>query len=126
MTAVFDSSAVLAVVFDEPGAGAIVPRRVGACTSTVTLSECLSKMLDRGFSQDTAQETLQDFGLNVVAFDDAQVWRAGALRSRYRRKNLSFADCACLALAAETGLPALTGDRLWAQLDHGIPVEVFR
>jgi PIN domain nuclease of toxin-antitoxin system len=126
MSVVFDSSALLAVVFDERGAGAIVPRRVGACTSTVTLSECLSKMLDRGFNQDTAREILLDFGLDVVAFNDAQVWKAGVMRARYRRSGLSFADCACLALAAETGLPALTGDRLWAELDHGIPVEVFR
>lgn len=126
MTLVFDSSAVLAVVFDERGAGAVAPRRAGACASTVTLSECLSKMLDRGFAEDTAREILHAFGLKIVAFDEAQVWRAGVLRSRYRRDNLSFADCACLALAAETGLPALTGDRLWADLDHGIPVEVFR
>ena len=126
MSVVFDSSALLAVVFDESGAGAIVPRRIGACTSTVTLSECLSKMLDRGFAEETAQEILLDFGLDVVAFGDAQVWKAGVMRARYRRSGLSFADCACLALAAETGLPALTGDRLWAELDHGIPVEVFR
>lgn len=126
MTLVFDSSAVLAIVFDERGAGAIANRRVGACVSTVTLSECLSKMLDRGFGQDIAQDILLGLGLDIVAFDDAQVWRAGALRSRYRRKNLSFADCACLALAAEAGLPALTGDRLWAELDHGIAVELFR
>ncbi|TVQ57285.1 MAG: PIN domain-containing protein, partial [Rhodobacteraceae bacterium] len=92
MTLVFDSSAVLAVVFDERGAGAVEPRRVGACTSTVTLSECLSKMLDRGFAQDAAQEILLDFGLDVVAFDGAQVWRAGVLRSRYRRSGLSSAD----------------------------------
>ena len=126
MTVVFDSSAVLAVVFDERGAGAVTPRRIGSCTSTVTLSECLSKMLDRGFGQEAAQEILHGFGLEVIVFDEVQVWRAGVLRSRYRRRNLSFADCACLALAAETGLPALTGDRLWAELDHGIPVEVFR
>ena len=126
MSLVLDSSAILAVVFDERGAEAVSPRRGGAFVSTVSLAECLSKMLDRGFGQAMAQEILHGFGLKAIPFDDKQVWRAGVLRSRYRRANLSFADCACLALAAETGLPALTGDRLWAELDHGIPVEVFR
>ena len=39
---------------------------------------------------------------------------------------LSFGDRACLALARRLGLPALTAERAWAELDLGIPVEVFR
>ena len=126
MTVVLDSSAILALVFDEPGAAAVEARRVGAAVSAITLSECLSKMIDKGFDRDTAIGGLHVLGLRSVAFQGAQAWETGVLRARYRRSGLSFADCACLALAAETGLPALTGDRLWAELDHGVPVEAFR
>lgn len=126
MTAVLDSSAILALVFDERGAASVEARRVGAAVSTVTLSECLAKMIDKGFDHEMAIGGLHILGLHSVAFEGAQIWKAGAMRARYRRSGLSSADCACLALAAETGLPALTGDRLWADLDHGVPVEVFR
>ena len=126
MTVVLDSSAILALAFDELGAASVEARRRGAVVSTVTLSECLSKLLDHGLNQGDATAALRAFGLKSSVFAGAQVWRAGALRSRYRRSGLSFADCACLALAAETGLAALTGDRLWAALDHGVPVELFR
>ena len=126
MTVVLDSSAILALAFGELGAASVETRRQGAMVSTVTLSECLSKLLDHGLKQAEATAALRALGLVSVAFTGGQVWRAGALRSRYRRSGLSFADCACLALAAETGVTALTGDRLWATLDHGVPVELFR
>lgn len=126
MSAVLDSSAILALVFGEPGAASVAARRVGAAVSTVTLSECHAKLIDRGLSAADSAAALRAFGVRVVAFGGSQIWHAGAMRARYRRSGLSSADCACLALAAETGLPALTGDRLWAELDHGIPVEVFR
>ena len=126
MTVVFDSSAILAIVFEERGAEAVEARRGDAAVSTVSLSECQSKLIDKGFAPRDASDALRVLGLRQIAFAGEQIWRAGALRARYRRAGLSFADCACLALAAEAGLPALTGDQVWADLDHGIPVELFR
>lgn len=126
MTYIVDSSAILAVLLGEHGADAVRDRLDGAAFSAVTASESYSKLLDRRYSQDDARLALDGLGLLCRPLVEEAAWRIGALRSRYRRSGLSFADCACLALAAETGLPALTGDRLWAELDHGIPVEVFR
>jgi PIN domain nuclease of toxin-antitoxin system len=48
------------------------------------------------------------------------------LRALTRAYGLSFGDRACLALARRLGLPALTAERAWAELDLGIPVEVLR
>lgn len=39
---------------------------------------------------------------------------------------LSLGDRACLALAAELGIPALTADQTWAGLDIGVKVELIR
>ena len=35
-------------------------------------------------------------------------------------------DSACLALAAELGVPALTADQAWAGVEAGVEVEVIR
>jgi PIN domain nuclease of toxin-antitoxin system len=123
---VADASAVLAVLRGERGADAARARLGGALLSAVNFSECVAKLIDRGLYLDEARLMIESLGADVAPFSPAQALSAAVLRSRYRKRDLSFADCACLALAAETGRPALTGDRLWAELDHGVPVEVFR
>jgi ribonuclease VapC len=39
---------------------------------------------------------------------------------------LSLADRACLALAQHEGLPAVTADRKWAQVDIGVDIRLIR
>jgi PIN domain nuclease of toxin-antitoxin system len=51
---------------------------------------------------------------------------AGLLASKTRRRNISLADRACLSLAMELGMPVLTGDRAWRDLDLGVEVRLFR
>lgn len=126
MSYVADASAVLAVLRGERGADAARTRLRGALFSAVNFSECVAKMIDRGHFLDEARLMIESLHVDVAPFSRAQALTAGLLRSRYRKRDLSFADCACLALAAETNRPALTADRLWADLDHGIAVEVFR
>lgn len=126
MSVVLDSSAVLALMLGEPGAERVRERLHGSLLCSVNLSEVTTKLLDRRYVEDIARLAFEGLAVCVVALDEERAFRAGVLRSRYRRSGLSFADCACLALAAERGWPVLTGDRLWADLDHGIPVEVFR
>jgi ribonuclease VapC len=46
-----------------------------------------------------------------VSFDTAQAKLVADLRSLTRVRGLSFADCACLAVARTVGLPAMTADR---------------
>jgi PIN domain nuclease of toxin-antitoxin system len=43
-----------------------------------------------------------------------------------RQAGLSLGDRACLALGLTRGLPVLTADRVWAQLDVGVEVVVCR
>jgi PIN domain nuclease of toxin-antitoxin system len=39
---------------------------------------------------------------------------------------LGLADRACLALALELGVPAMTADRAWAELDADVAINVVR
>lgn len=123
---VLDASALLALVFDEKGGALVRERLDDGVLSAVTLAESHAKMLDRGFAPSDAESVLIGLGLTLVDMTAGLAFRCGALLSAYRRDGLSFADCACLALAAEMDAPVLTGDRKWTELDHGVEVELFR
>ena len=62
----------------------------------------------------------------MVRFDRTAAYRAGLLRVATRQAGLSFGDRACLALAAERGVPALTADRRWSELALDIDVRLVR
>lgn len=121
-----DSSAVLALVFQEPGREHVAAALRGARISTVNLTEILSKMLDRGLSLEQAKAQMRDFSPVAMDFDQDLAIQAGLLRSATRHKGLSLGDRACLALAMREKLPVLTTDRAWADLDLGVEVVLIR
>ena len=125
---VFDSSAVLAVVFDEPGAEQAIRwlEEDDAVISSVNHAEVLAKMLDKGLSEaDVAAITLQ-LPLQVVPFSAQQARIAGSLRPATRSLGLSLGDRCCLALATEqAGAQVITADRPWAQLT-GFDIALIR
>lgn len=123
---VLDASAVLAVLRAEPGFEAIVFQMAGALLSTVNQAEVVGKLAGCGTSAAVIDEALGTLGLELVPFDPALARAAGLLRPVTKTHGLSLGDRACLALAQARGLPAITTDRAWAELDVGIPVRVVR
>lgn len=125
---VLDTSAILALVKREPGADLVAGLLPQAAVSTVNLSEAMAKLVDRDPGRPRlAWEALRRLGLSVIVdFDSDLARRAGALRAATRKQGLSYADRACLALAGRAGLPAITADRRWADLDIGIAVRLLR
>ena len=116
---VFDSSAVLAPIFDEPGAD-MAARLMGAdeaVISSVNQAEVLGKLHDNGLSPSDVAAIAQQLPLTVVPFTAEQARLAGDLRPSTRALGLSLGDCCCLALAKQ--LPdatVVTADRPWAGL----------
>lgn len=126
MKAVLDTSALLALIFGEPGADRVVQRIDGARVSSVNLAEFAGKLVERGYADADAEAAALRLPVAVVPFDAAQALAAGLLRRATRPAGLSLGDRACLALAQADGLPAVTADRAWGGLDLGVPVEVIR
>ena len=132
MTAVLDASALLALLKGEPGAERVAEAlERGAYLSAVNLAEVLSKLADWGEDPAEAQARMAQVGLlgaavEVLPFTEEDALEVARLRALTRAHGLSFGDRACLALARRLGLPALTVERAWAELDLGIPVEVLR
>ncbi len=138
--AVLDSAAVLAFAFDEPQAGIIEQQLPSSAASTVTVAEVYAKLLRRGSDPERIGPLLVELGLRVERFTladaiaSAQVERLDMARREqlgedadpHLRKQLSLGDRCCLALALRLGVPAVTADRVWADLGDPVKVQLFR
>ena len=123
---VLDASALLALLNQEVGSEVVGAAISQTVISTVNLSEVIAKLADKGLPRDVITSALEGLGLEVVEFDQEQALTAGLLRSKTKVAGLSLGDRACLALAFQLGLPALTTDRIWDTLNLDIEVRVIR
>ena len=126
MSVVFDSSALLAISFDEAGTQHAVRGLKDGMMSAVNVAEVISRYVDQGASKEEARASLQAFGLEIRPFDETQAITAGLLRTATQKLGLSLGDRACLALAVQEGATVFTADRTWAALDLEIEVELIR
>ena len=122
---VLDSSAVLALLFREPGAEAVASALPGALLSVVNFAEVITKLTDRGMRSGQARVAIEAIGVVLVDFDVRQAEVCGELRALTRPLGLSLGDRACLALAGIRNLPALTADTVWSQAP-GVEVRQIR
>ena len=123
---VLDSSALLALLFFEPGCERVAELVPRSCMSTVNLAEVLGRLARDGRALDAALGQIERMRIVWVDFDRELAIGAAALLVPTASLGLSLGDRACLALARLRNLPAVTADRAWAQLDLGIRVEVLR
>ena len=126
MSVVFDSSALLAISFDEAGAERAARGLKDGMMSAVNVAEVISRYVDQGASEEEARASLQAFGLEIRPFDETQAMAAGLMRTATQKLGLSLGDRACLALAVQEGATVFTADRTWAALDLEVDVELIR
>lgn len=125
---VLDASAVLAMIFMEPGgerlSAALEADEPAMFMSAVNYCEVLSKLIRNGDHIDgqTLAPILQN--VEVVPFLREDTEFAASLT--LVRGALSLGDRICLTLARELGATVWTADRVWAGLDCGVDVELIR
>lgn len=124
--AVLDSSAILALFFQEPGAGIVAPILRGALLSTVNLAEVHTRMIDRGALPQQAWNWIQGLQCEVCFFTEEQARIAAELKPITRPFGLSLGDRACLALAIDRKATVYTTDKVWKSLPLGIRIEAIR
>ena len=86
----------------------------------------LAKLGDRGVTEAEQRVIRMSLDIEIRSFDESSAWRASSLRGGTKSRGLSIGDRACLALALEEGLPALTTDSAWSALDVGVDVRALR
>lgn len=126
MTLVFDTSAILAVLRNEPGAESLAERFHGGAISAVNLAELITHGVRSGVAAEEIRADFSGLKIAVHPFDEQAATATGALTAETQRLGLSLGDRACLALAQSLGGTAITADRAWAKLKLGISIEVFR
>lgn len=126
MSIVYDSSAVLAILLDEPGGRRAAETLDHGVLSAVNASEVVARLIDQGAKDDDARGALQGLDLAIRPFDESLAVAAGLLRRSTRRRGLSLGDRACLALALRERAPVLTADRTWTALELDVEVELIR
>jgi ribonuclease VapC len=125
MPLVLDTSAVLAILFREPGQDVVRSAlHEGALLSTVNFAEAITRLVRDGIAADRAAAAITALPIGLRELDAKLATHAGALFAQTRPFGLSLADRACLALARQEGVPALTGDRVWLQVAPLVGVEV--
>lgn len=123
---VLDSSAILAMIFDEPGADAVLAQCPGGLLSAVNLDEILHKVARRGMDPLSVEEYLAEAGVTVVPFDHVQARQTAALHPQVYGTGTSFADRVCLALAMTAQKPVLSSDAAWVNLGLNVDVTLIR
>ena len=126
MSIVLDSSAVLVLLWKEPGADMITKSIAYASISAVNASEVVAKMVDRGIDDATAEHILLTLGLNIINFDTPTAIMTAQLRRETKSLGLSLGNRACIALGSAQKCTILTADRAWSQIDMDVHIDLIR
>ena len=128
MTVVIDSSALIAYLWDEPGADTVHSQLEGGLVSSVNFSEVALRLARDGSDPRPLLEDLLDSGLDVLDFTFPCALRLIDVRVAETRRGigLSLGDRCCLATALAEELPVLTADREWAHFSDVLDVRLIR
>lgn len=121
---VVDSSAILALICDEPGKEIVEAILDKAIISSVNLSEVLTVTNRNGFNSEQIENLLRNIFPKIIAFDAKQAVISANLDKITRKCNLSFGDRACLALAKIHNSKVITADRIWQEIASDIKLDI--
>lgn len=115
------------MLFEEPGSDRVLDwlDEGQSLVSSVNYSEVLAKLLERGATPLQADASWRIFDIDIVPLTAQHARAAAGLRPGTQPLGLSLGDRACLALARERSLPAVTADRAWTQIG-GVEVQLIR
>jgi PIN domain nuclease of toxin-antitoxin system len=123
---ILDTSAVMAIVLDEPGREVAAGLAPGSVLSSVNLAEIITKCIEKSVPPEIAEAYIREGDIEIVDFDADLAFLAGDLFMRARKGVLSLGDRACLATAIKLKGTAVTADRVWAELALPCKVELIR
>lgn len=126
MSIVVDSSAILALLYDEPGADRVKAAMPDARLSAVSAAEVLSKLYERGGSAAAVGGVARGLRANVDPFTLEHAEAVARMRPATRKLGLSLGDRACLALGESLSGVVLTADKAWVGAVDGVEVELIR
>lgn len=123
---VLDASAIIAFLLQEPGAAIVGEYLTDGIASAVNIAEVVTRLSDLDMGDVQIRRSMSVLGLEIRPFDLEAAYAVAVMRAKTRNKGLSLGDRACLALANQLSVPALTADRVWAELDIDVEIQLIR
>lgn len=129
--AVLDASALLAYLYDEPGASVVEEALAHrAVISIVNWAEVLSTVAALGGDPQTIaswfeEQGLLNQGLTILPLTDEDALLVANLYLITKEMHLCLGDRACLGLAQRLALPVLTADAAWKNLNIDVEVRLI-
>ena len=121
---VLDTSAVLAIIYNEPGADVARRHASTGSISRVNVAEVLTDLVRAGYGDAAeARDLFRRVRLRVLDVLDDHLERVAELK---QIRGLSLGDCFCIALGEAQREPLITADTQWATLDLAAPVQLIR
>ena len=114
---VFDASAILALLRDEPGADVVAQHIGDGLISAVNVQEVVKGLLRREVPIDAALAMLDALHLDVRPHGRDDAVAAANLYPATKAFGSGLGDRTCMALAIAEGLPVLTADQEWARIE---------
>ena len=93
---VFDASALLVAILNDPGAEKITQHVDDCVMSTVNITEVRTKLYDSGISEVDTEQLIGQFSLKIVPFTEIEAMETARFRCSTRKFGLSLGDRACL------------------------------
>jgi PIN domain nuclease of toxin-antitoxin system len=123
--AVLDASALLALLYREPGSGILAPVLPDALLSTATLAEVHARLLLKGVDAGFAWSRLLALACEVCPLTAEQARRVGELLPQSEFSGLSMGTLAALALAEERRATVYTADTACKRLPLNVEIVVL-
>lgn len=125
MRYVLDASALLALVFGEPGAERVAGLLSTACIGSVNLAEVATILARRGGDADESRATIDQVPVQILPFDTALAFDAGQLWPVTRKTGSSLGDRCALALARRLDAVLVTSDAQLLAIAPAVGVDGF-
>jgi|SRR6185437_15225 len=122
---VFDTSAFLAIINDEPGSEISQKHISNACMCAINIAEVVTYLVRNGYTDDTDIHRIVNL-VKPILFDEQIAVMAGKMINITKKFGLSLGDRSCLATAKLLNLPVYTADRKWSEVAKQIGVNVIQ
>jgi ribonuclease VapC len=123
---VLDSTAVIALLYLEPGHQYVKELLDKSVISSVNLAEIFNKLLQKT-SAGEALEFLRPLKLQVEDWSEDMAYWSAEFSQFSKSHGLSLGDRACLTLAKQLRATAVTSDRAWRRIPSlGVRIMIFR
>ena len=126
MSVILDASALLALIFGEPGAEIVIPFARGSQILSVNFTEVVGRVQAIEGNTKRLVAAVDSLEIHVRPFDRVLAQMAGELRAHTDQIGASLADRACLAFAILHRQPVLTADKDWSKLELDIDIRQIR